>query len=206
MFTLALGYLTCPVSIETSLQSVMTPSNPSPWSLGNTLSIVCFVSKPPTLYPTVAKHILTMDPLGTRAEHELYGLLLSSLNPQAEQRLWAMILLEDGLVGILGAGQHHKLTLQLVEPTKEPIQTLPSFNPQSPSYGPRLSSESLMGHPLHILQLCQQWPESGASAQLCSIAQEIYQVATLYGYWDLWRVLDGICKRFNIDPQQLLKP
>ncbi|KAL0091326.1 hypothetical protein J3Q64DRAFT_1827880 [Phycomyces blakesleeanus] len=204
MLTLALGYISVPVAIEASVRSNVTPANPFPWTLGNTLSIACFVSKPPTSYPTVAKHILGIPPDATRADQELFSLISSSLNAQSQQRLWAMIILQDGLVGVLSSSNASKLVLQIVEPTACLPYPLPSFSPQAANFGPKLSQEQLMGYPVYIQQLCQQWPDPAASASLHAVAQEVYQIALLYGYWNLWRVVVGICERFGIDPQKLI--
>ncbi|KAG2220583.1 hypothetical protein INT45_008764 [Circinella minor] len=201
MPTLSLGYLTIPVSIEASIYANQYEISPS-----SVLSIIGFgpTPLPPHMLPTMAKFILTMESTLTMAQKELFGLLYESLQTNS----YGIIPLSDRYIGLL-------LPLKLKQEQQEPssfqfilqISSIPNsfqqdnnkmkINENIPSFDP----DYLKHLPIQIMELCQ----NNKQDQLRSIAKEIYKMATIYGYWDLWLVLEGICTRFQINSQQLVQ-
>ena len=207
MPTLSLGYLTTPVSIEASVYANQYEISPS-----SVLSIIGFGPTPiPThMSPTMAKFILTIESAGTltMAQKELFALLYESLNTNS----YGIIPLSDRHVGIL---LPHVSSLQQQEPSYQFILQIASI-PHSSSQQdttmnnnrmvmndtvPPFDSEYLKHLPIQVMELCQNRQED----QLRIVAREIYKIAAVYGYWDLWLVLEGICTRFQINPQQLVQ-
>lgn len=192
--TLALGYLTAPVVIESS---VINPSSDYSTASLETLSIAYFVLRPPTTYPTIAKHVLKLASSASHAEREWVKFLLRSLSAQR----YGIIKMHNDRTGILShAATGDKLILQIVHVTPEQTESTATI---SSSY-PMLALDQLMPLPLEILQLCQQQHDPAAVARLRAVADQIYRIGLIYGYWDLYRVMEGICQRFNIDPRQLI--
>ncbi|KAI8137637.1 hypothetical protein BJV82DRAFT_674576 [Fennellomyces sp. T-0311] len=181
MPTLSLGYLTAPVSIEAQVHA-------KPYELPQTLSIVGFAPTPVRMLPTVAKYILSVDASTGMAEKETLALLAQSLASS-----YAIIPLSQQHVGILLPVQQDLFSLQVAQ-----IPTHVSRTSEIPSFDP----EYLKHLPMQVLDLCQKRQMD----ELCMVARGIYKIAAVYGYWDLWLVLEGICTRFQINPQDLMSP
>ncbi|ORZ00700.1 hypothetical protein BCR43DRAFT_511670 [Syncephalastrum racemosum] len=183
MQLLALGHLTMAVRVESIVEEA---EHDPPASL---IAIQCFVRDPPQHYPTLAKYRLKaiddQDPL----LHTLWGAL--------HDRFGVVALKEQQSVSLLSPlpepGQfllHVVRLLDLSDPKQQQIATL--------------DMRVLQPLPLEALQLCQQKQDPAAMARLAEIAKQLHQTAQVYAYWDLWRVLEGICTRFDINPNDFL--
>ncbi|KAI8376037.1 uncharacterized protein BYT42DRAFT_372440 [Radiomyces spectabilis] len=200
--TLALGYLSVPVTVTHTMYTGDQPVHPEPWTPSTPLSIAFFVKRPPTMNRTIAKHLIKLASPTTIADTDFIHLLSGALN-DAKEPIHGIVELGNDTLGILSATeQPDTLLLHIVE--RPPTPALPSFHRQAPTFGPSLQLDQLAARPSHILQLCQQWPAPEAANHLRMLANDTYHTATLYGYWDMWRVLEGICMRFNINPEQLI--
>ncbi|KAI9247707.1 hypothetical protein BDA99DRAFT_525808 [Phascolomyces articulosus] len=210
---LSLGYLTTPVSIEASIHA----NNQYELSPTTVLSIVGFGptttttttatsdSLPNTMLPTIAKFILTMPSTSTlsMAEKELMALLHESLHIHNS---YAIIPLHPRHVGILlpllvqqqkQQEPHYQFTFQI----SQMPSSSSSIEKKNESMIPSFDLEQLKHLPIQAMELCQNRQEE----QLRMVARKIYTMATIYGYWDLWLVFEGICTRFQINPQQLVQ-
>ncbi|KAI7856177.1 hypothetical protein BDC45DRAFT_534055 [Circinella umbellata] len=204
MPTLSLGYLTIPVTIEASIYA-----NEYEIASSSVLSIIGFgpTPLPPHLLPTMAKFILTMESTLTMAQKELFGLLYESLHTHS----YGIIPLSDRSIGLLlplrqqeqqeQQPSSFQFILQISSipnsyQQKEDINKM-ILNENIPSFDP----DYLKHLPIQIMELCQ----NNQQDQLRSVAKEIYKMATIYGYWDFWLVLEGICTRFQINSQQLVQ-
>ncbi|KAI8097080.1 uncharacterized protein BX664DRAFT_72529 [Halteromyces radiatus] len=215
--TLALGYLSIPVIIENSVYTTISKYDQPSWKYGSTLSISSFVQQPPFNWPTISKHVLKLSPtVIASGEDELYQLLTTSLScdPTEKSALYALItfdststlftntaassLSDQKYIGIISTMNNNSDVLSL-----QIVQTLPFLKRKNPpsyllqkkptSYVP-LDMKTWSTYPMEILHCCQKYHNNpDAPIQLQQIALKIYNIARLYGYWDLWRVLEGIC-------------
>lgn len=167
------------------------------------LSVAYFVTNPPTTYPTRAKHLLRIASTATSAEREFLLLLSQSLSAHGGKRYGILDFRQAcGCLGILSTSSIQPadlFVLQIVDipNNNEVIDSSSSLLQQYPPLAPdRL--------PMEMLQAINERHTPEGEQRMKSIAQEMYRIASVYGYWDLWRVLEGICQRFNIDPQQLI--
>lgn len=227
--TLSLGYLTIPLVIKHSIKSLettsaeeedeITTSSPQ-WTFGNTICISSFVSSPPNIYPTIEKHILQLITHHANAvEKETLAILSRAFVSSGNKACHGLAILTKDLLGILSAtAQSNTFTLQIVQYDTSCIKQQQSNTQQQPivvtankkSYASNVSTErenaildiDQSAKPYEIMQLCQLWPNS--QPQLSKVAKQIYQTCSLYGYWDYWRVFEGICQGHQIQPQQLL--
>ncbi|CDH49741.1 predicted protein [Lichtheimia corymbifera JMRC:FSU:9682] len=192
--TLAFGNYTAPCTIEGSVPNVWLPSD--------MLSVAYFVTNPPTTYPTRAKHLLRIASTATSAEREFLLLLSQSLTAHGKRYGILDFRQACGCLGILSTSSIQPADLFVLQ-----IVDIPSNNdfidPSSSSLlqYPPLAPDRL---PMEMLQAINERHTPEGEQRMKSIAQEMYRIASVYGYWDLWRVLEGICQRFNIDPQQLI--
>ncbi|KAI8090939.1 uncharacterized protein B0P05DRAFT_584057 [Gilbertella persicaria] len=200
--TLALGYLTIPFIIKSSTRALTTEEEEESelgtprWTFSNTISITCFVQSPPTIYPTLEKHVIQLAPEANTFEQETLATLSSALHQHAKKQ-HGLITLTDDLLGILSPTDQPKIfVLQIVQFNTAHVVNTKSY---ASTLLPDLESSA---KPVEIMELCQLWPNS--SSQLIKIGSHIYKMACLYGYWDNWRVFEGICHRHQINPEQLV--
>lgn len=221
LVTISLGYITIPFFVKrtikaldiTSVEDEDESESSSPqWTFGNTICITSFVQSPPNIYPTTEKHILQIAPHSNQAEKETLSTLSRSLNESCH----GLVLLSADLLGILSATtQSDVFTFQVVEfdsniLTDESI--LKEQHSVSAKKNKSYSAFALQDNaildldnppkPLEIMELCLRWPAS--ESQLSGLAKQIYKTASLYGYWDYWRVFEGICNGHRINSQQLI--
>lgn len=189
--TLALGNLTAPCTIEGSVPNVWLPSD--------MLSVAYFVTNPPTTYPTRAKHLLRIASTATSAEREFLLLLSQSLTTRGRRYGILDFRQACGCLGILSTSIVQPVDLFILHIVDIPNDIMDSSS--SPTQYPPLAPDRL---PMEMLQAINERHLPEGEQRMKSIAQEMHRIASVYGYWDLWRVLEGICQRFNIDPQQLI--
>ncbi|KAI9495995.1 hypothetical protein BDB00DRAFT_811334 [Zychaea mexicana] len=209
MPTLSLGYLATPVSLEAYVHASPYEIPPS-----TVLSIVGFgptssSSLPVNMLPAIARFILVVEPTATVAEKETFALLHESLNTSS----YAIIPLPSRHVGILlppprHEQQQHQHGYEQQQPQYQfilQISQIPCSSQAAATVAngqmPTFDLEYLKQLPLQVMELCQNRQEE----QLRMVARGIYKTAAVYGYWDLWLVLEGICTRFQINPQQLIQ-
>ncbi|KAI8997869.1 hypothetical protein BDB01DRAFT_772717 [Pilobolus umbonatus] len=185
MFTLTLGYLIIPFTVQHSIK--LLPEQQAGWTLNDTLCISYFVKTPPNIFPTIEKHIIRI--VDDTHLQETGHLLSKSLQ---QEGCHGIIELTENKMGVLTATKQTDLfILQIIQYEK----TEPCIHSSVPEIQSSLT-------PIEIMELCQLWPESRRS--LIKLAQDIYKIASLYGYWDHWRVFEGICNRYQINSQQLM--
>lgn len=221
LVTISLGYITIPFFVKhtikaleiTSIEDEDENETSSPqWTFGNTICITSFVQSPPNIYPTIEKHILQIAHRSNQAEKET----LSTLSRSLIENCHGLVLLSTDLLGILSATtQSNVFTFQVVEfdsnilfdesilkeqhsVSAKKIKSYSSFSPQDNA----ILDLDNPPKPFEIMELCQRWPSS--EGQLSGLAKQIYKTASLYGYWDYWRVFEGICNGHRINPQQLI--
>lgn len=201
--TLALGYLTVPLEIKSSVRTLTTEpgskeNKTAHWTFASTISINCFVQSPPTIYPTREKHVVQLKDDANPFEQETLVTLASSMNPEGGQKSHGLITITDDLLGILSPTDHHAtFVLQIVQFDPKGTDDSKSYRSQT-----KTPSLELSAKPAAIMELCQLWPDS--KSQLAKIGAHVYQLACLYGYWDNWRIFEGICQTHQIDVDQLL--
>ncbi|KAI9313829.1 hypothetical protein BX666DRAFT_548679 [Dichotomocladium elegans] len=193
--TLTFGHYNSPMIIADTITSSAFDST---WQMpSDVLSVAFFVTKPPSDHPTRAKQLLEPASTATQAEREFLMLLSQSM---AKNKSFGILDFRSTAGGILGILSPHgypsfALTLQWVDfgaTTMRPLtsQMEPFPHPLAPDRLPMEMMDAIQ-HP-------------GGHDRVRAIAKEMYRIATVYGYWDLWRVLEGICQRFQLDPQQLI--
>lgn len=204
--TLSIGYLTIPFIIKHSIKSLETTSAEedeiqtcSPqWTFGNTICISSFVKSPPNIYPTIEKHVLEIASHSNSVERETLSILSKALNSNDNKNCHGLAFISTDLLGILSSTvQPTTFTLQIVQ-SATPTKNQKSYYTNDP-----LLDLDYSVKPFEIMELCQDWP--GSQPQLQKLAKQVYQTASLYGYWDYWRVFEGICEGHQISSQQLLK-
>ncbi|KAG0172830.1 hypothetical protein DFQ30_009502 [Apophysomyces sp. BC1015] len=195
---LALGHQALPFSIRHSVNAEATPFESVRWPYGNMLSVIGFVAKSSTASRTVSRHILEMAPETTPAEQDIIGLFSKTLKGEGQgPRCFAIVRIDRSLIGSIGFhGGDESLVLHIIE----------QVHPTKAASYPPLSLDILRTRPEHIMQLCQQWQNPNAATHLQALANDTYNIARLYGYWDLWRVLEEICSQYQINPRQLITP
>ncbi|CAO3644265.1 unnamed protein product [Cunninghamella echinulata] len=180
------------------------------WS---SLSITHFIKQLPEHLPVLSKHIIKLKSTAESAEVELFRLFSKSLssNSQYHTNIYGVILLEplitdtEKLLGIISSvPRQDTLILQVVDASLIYSTSTPSYNPLSFNSIPPVDFDTWSDYPVEILNCCQQYQATQNKEQLEKLINKIYNIASLYGYWDIWRVLEGICHRFNIDPNQFL--
>ncbi|KAI9356058.1 hypothetical protein BD770DRAFT_390347 [Pilaira anomala] len=211
--TLSIGYLTIPLIIKHSIKSLETTSaeeedeilTSSPqWTFGNTICISSFVQSPPNIYPTIEKHVLHLASHANAVERETLSILSKSFQTQTNNKhCHGLAFLSEDLLGILSSTvQTNTFTLQIVQyATQVSGANKKSYQIESNHNDAFLELDHTV-KPYEIMELCQIWP--GSQPILTKLAKQIYQTASLYGYWDYWRVFEGICEGHQINPRQLL--
>ncbi|KAF7729886.1 hypothetical protein EC973_003620 [Apophysomyces ossiformis] len=196
IIVLTLGHQTILFSIGHSVKTDTTSFNSLRWPYDTTLSVIGFVAKSPTTSRTISRHVLEMAPNTTPAEQDVIGLFSKALKGEMSgQRCFAIVRIDNSLIGSIGYyNGEESLVLCVIE------QVHPT---RMSSYSP-FSMEMLRSRPFHILQLCRQREDPNAVAHLRALANDTYNIASLYGYWDLWRVLEEICFQHQINPRELL--
>ncbi|CAO3612792.1 unnamed protein product [Cunninghamella blakesleeana] len=224
--TLILGYITIPVVIDHSVYNQISKYDNNQWKNGSSLSITQFVKNQPEHLPVLSKHTIKIRPTAEMAEVELFRLLASSLvsnndnnnkNTQYQTKNYGVILLNSSIstpistspsnksIGIISSvHQHDILILKIVDASFMFSKNTPSYNPLSFHSIPSVDLDSWSDYPMEILKCCQQYQETQNVEQIEKLTNQIYDIASLYGYWDLWRVLEGIFSRFNFNPKQFL--
>jgi hypothetical protein len=210
--TISIGYLNIPFIIKSSTRALTTEEEEEEfgggrprWTFGSTVSISCFVQSPPNMYPTVEKHVLELAPQSNHFEEETL-VILSHAFEQSNKRIHGLITISDDLLGILSsssaADQPTLFTLQIVQSNND------SNIKETKSYAETASESNMVpdmkqcAKPIEMMELCQLWPDS--RDQLIKLAGQVYKMASLYGYWDYWRVFEGICSRHQINVDQLV--
>ena len=196
MITLTLGYITLPFDIIKSTKSL--PSNDYVLSKSViTLSIQGFLQSPPVMYPTIERHIIRLSRQATATESNLCNTLFQALC-QPQQPAYGIIQIENFLLGILTpTGQGNLFTIHVVE-----SESIPLTSNHSQVEERMLDLDSSI-RPIEILKACQLWPNSKSNLE--NIANQIYKIAMVYGYWENWRLFEGICQRHEINPQQFIE-
>jgi hypothetical protein len=209
--TISIGYLNIPFLVKSSTRALTTEeeeenemSTPR-WTFGNTVSISCFVQSPPNMYPTLEKHVLALAPQSNNFEEETLAILSNAFQQlQSNKRTHGLITISDGLLGILSStDQPTVFTLQIVQSNGHC-----GITNESKSYAEAASESNMIpdmkqcAKPIEMMELCQSWPNS--REQLTKLAGQVYKMASLYGYWDYWRVFEGICSRHQISVDQLV--
>ncbi|CEP16881.1 hypothetical protein [Parasitella parasitica] len=208
--TVALGYLIIPFVITSSTQALTAEEEEKnelgtpQWTFGNTISISSFVQSPPNIYPTLEKHVLQLAPSSHRFEEETLVLLSQAFNQtkaSAGKAAHGLINISSDLLGILSCTDQSTIfTLQIVQFDKtSQDQEAKSYTASDTSTVPDIEH---CAKPIEMMELCQMWPNS--QPQLTRLASQVYNVASLYGYWDYWRVFEGICERHQISANQLV--
>lgn len=202
--TLSIGYLTIPFVIMHSIKSLETTSAEEEdevlscapqWTFGNTICISSFVKSPPNIYPTIEKHVLEIASHANSVERETLSILSKAQN--STDKCHGMAMISSDLLGILSStAQSTLFTLQIVQ-SATPTKNQKSYNTND------LMDLDYAVKPYEVMELCQAWPQS--QPQLQKLAKQVYQTASLYGYWDYWRVFEGICDGHKISSQQLLQ-
>ncbi|CAO3585008.1 unnamed protein product [Absidia cylindrospora] len=222
-----LGYLSIPVIVENSIYTNSSKFNQPIWKYGN-LTVAFFVLNPPSQWTTRSKHVLRLKPTATPEETELFQLLSSSLQSYSPQpnnngsqhgiiifdstsslytNTTSTSLKAQKYLGIISCTQQqNELSLQIIQSplifdsTNDNKSNSNIIINQYP-----LDTETWSTYPLEILRLCQTYSTDPVSQeQLRKLTNTVFNIASLYGYWDLWNVVDGICSRFSIDPRIFL--
>ncbi|KAL9537769.1 hypothetical protein MBANPS3_011481 [Mucor bainieri] len=215
--TIAIGYLTIPFVIRSSTQALTAEEEEErelgtpQWTFGNTISVSCFVQSPPNIYPTLEKHVLQLAPSSHHFEQETLILLSQAFKQNitpAGKATHGLIHMSSDLLGILSCtDQSTVFTLQIVQfdhalqDSKQQQQEKPAKSYLTPDTNTMPDIEQC-AKPVEIMELCQLWPTS--QPQLIRLAGQVYQMGSLYGYWDYWRVFEGICERHQISASQLM--
>lgn len=204
--TLSIGYLTIPFIIKHSIKSLETTSaeeedevlsSAPQWTFGNTICISSFVKSPPNIYPTIEKHVLELASHANAVEKETLSILSKALNAP-ENKCHGMAIIGHDLLGILSSTARTTLfTLQVVQSATPTTKNQKSYCTND------LMDLDYAVKPFEVMELCRDWPQS--QPQLKKLARQVYQTASLYGYWDYWRVFEGICNGHQINSQQLLQ-
>ncbi|CAO3610570.1 unnamed protein product [Mucor fragilis] len=175
------------------------------WTFSNTISISCFVQSPPNIYPTLEKHVLQLAPSSHRFEEETVILLSQAFKQNktpAGKATHGLINISPDLLGILSCtDQPTVFTLQIVQfdhASQDP-QQVKSYMAPNVNTVPDMEQ---CAKPVEMMELCQLWPTS--QPQLIRLASQAYTMGSLYGYWDYWRVFEGICERHQISANQLV--
>ncbi|KAG1455892.1 hypothetical protein G6F46_006533 [Rhizopus delemar] len=149
------------------------------------------------MYPTIERHVIRLSPQATAAESNSCSTLFQALC-QPQQPAYGIIQIENFLLGILTpTGQGNLFTIHVVE-----SESIPLTGNHSQVEEKMLDLESSI-RPIEILKACQLWPNS--KSHLENIANQIYKIAMVYGYWENWRLFEGICQRHEINPQQFIE-
>ncbi|KAF1806766.1 hypothetical protein V8B55DRAFT_1459499 [Mucor lusitanicus] len=213
--TIAIGYLTVPFVIKSSTQALTAEEEEErelgtpQWTFGNTISISCFVQSPPNIYPTLEKHVLQLAPSSHHFEQETVILLSQAFKQNktpAGKATHGLIIMSSDLLGILSCtDQPTVFTLQIVQFDRA-LQDPQQQQQQAKSYiapdANTMPDLEQCAKPVEMMELCQMWPTS--QPQLIRLASQVYQMGSLYGYWDYWRVFEGICERHQISANQLV--
>ncbi|KAI8643574.1 hypothetical protein BD408DRAFT_431244 [Parasitella parasitica] len=208
--TIALGYLTIPFAIKSSTQALTAEEEEEnelgtpQWAFGNTISISCFVQSPPNIYPTLEKHVLQLAASSHRFEEETLTLLSQAFKQNKAsvgKAVHGLINISSDLLGILSCtDQPSVFTLQIVQfDNTSQGQEAKSYAASDTNTVPDIEH---CAKPAEMMELCQMWPSS--QPQLTRLASQVYNMASLYGYWDYWRVFEGICERHQISANQLV--
>ncbi|KAI8378938.1 hypothetical protein BD560DRAFT_31481 [Blakeslea trispora] len=196
--TLALGYLTVPLVIKSSIHTLSSENNAPSWTFASTVSINCFVHSPPTIYPTREKHLVQLRDDANKFEQETLVALSHAMSSDSSKS-HGLMTITDNLLGILSPTAHHSTFVLQV------VQFDPKSKMEPKSYHnavEKIPSLDLSAKPTAIMELCQSWPHS--KDKLAKTGAYIYRLACLYGYWDNWRVFEGICQTHQINVDQLL--
>jgi hypothetical protein len=216
LITISLGYITIPFIIKQSIKSLDITSVEEEddikstfpqWTFENTICISSFVHTPPNIYPTIEKHVIEMTKQSNKVEKEMTTILSKAIGEQYH----GLLLISANLLGILSSTKQPDIfTLQIVQYdtsilTNDNINKTEAMNTtksyRNDNYSDTLNLDQLP-KPVEIMELCQAWPDS--EIQLKDLSKQIYKTASLYGYWDYWRVFEGICNGHHINSQQLL--
>lgn len=209
--TIAIGYLTVPFVIKSSTQALTAEEEEErelgtpQWTFGNTISISCFVQSPPNIYPALEKHVLQLAPSSHRFEEETVILLSQAFKQNktpSGKATHGLINISSDLLGILSCtDQSTVFTLQIVQfdNASQGPQQVKSYIAPDINTVPDIEQ---CAKPVEIMELCQMWPNS--QPQLIRLASQVYNMGSLYGYWDYWRVFEGICERHQISATQLV--
>ncbi|CAO3668842.1 unnamed protein product [Rhizopus stolonifer] len=193
MIILSLGYLTIPFDIKKSIKTL--PSND--YVLQNTFTTLCiqgFVQSPPVMHPTIERHVIQLSPQATTTENETCYTLHQAFCKH-QRHVYAIVPIANSMLGIVGAtAQKDLFTIHIIEYTVEPVRNAARED--------KILDLNSSPKPAEILKVCQSWPQS--KPQLKGIANQIYNMALLYGYWENWQVFEGICQRYEINPQQFI--
>lgn len=210
--TISIGYLSIPFLIKSSTRALTTEEEEDNeigrphWTFNSTISVSCFVQSPPNMYPTLEKHVLELAPESNHFEKETLEILSQAFEQPQPSKTFGLITISDDLLGILfsTAGQTTIFTLQIVQCNNNSNSTIR----EPKSYGEVANESSMVtdmnqcAKPIEMMELCQLWPSS--QNQLIKLAGQVYKMASLYGYWDYWRVFEGICSRHQINVDQLV--
>lgn len=208
--TIVIGYLTIPFVIKSSTQALTAEEEEEnelgtpQWAFGNTISVSCFVQSPPNIYPTLEKHVLQLATSSHRFEEETLILLSQALKQNKTptgKATHGLINISSDLLGILSCtDQSTVFTLQIVQyDNTSQDQEIKSYIAPDINTVPDIEQ---CAKPVEMMELCQMWPNS--QPQLIKLASQVYKMASLYGYWDYWRVFEGICERHQISANQLV--
>lgn len=211
LITISLGYLTIPFIIKQSIKSLEITSveeedeikSTCPqWTFENTICISSFVHSPPNIYPTIEKHVIEIARHSNKVEKETTCILSKAL----DEHYHGLVIISSDLLGILSSTKQQDIfTLQIVQYDTSTL--LNTDTPEQTSIKSYKNSNHVLDldelpKPVEIMEMCQVWPNS--EIQLKNLSKQIYKTASLYGYWDYWRVFEGICNGHHINSQQLL--
>ncbi|KAI9486864.1 MAG: hypothetical protein EXX96DRAFT_57207 [Benjaminiella poitrasii] len=213
LLTIKLGYLDLPFVIKRSVCILTTEEEEDDennllkprWSLSHTtLSLIGFVKTLPLAYSTLENHVLQLAPQSKRFEEETIRLLSDAFNQSSKAKnshgIHGVLRLPRNLFGILSCTEEPTIfTLQIMDPMTDGIMTRPNYTVTSHDLMPSLDR---CVKPMEMVDICQRWPQS--QDQLVKLAGHVYQLASLYGYWDYWRIFEGVCTRFQINAEQLV--
>jgi hypothetical protein len=217
-------------SLETTAaeeEDEITTSSPQ-WTFGNTICISSFVQSPPNIYPTIEKHVLQLAHHSNSVEKETLSILSNAFNSHTNnsKSCHGLAILNKDLLGIFSStSQSNTFNLQIVQYNTSSVSTsllnsdnnnqrqqqqsitpatinIKSYYNASTTNSDTILDIDQLAKPLEIMEICQIWPNS--QPQLAKLAKQIYQTASLYGYWDYWRVFEGICHGHQIQAQHLL--
>lgn len=205
--TVSLGYITIPFIIKSSIRALTTDEEEDSelgtpqWTFGNTISISYFLQSPPTNYPTLEKHVLQLAPQAHAFEKEQLEIISNAFRGE-NKRTHGLISIADDFLGILSSSDKPTIfTLHVVQ--FESVPPIHRISNKSYSRTEIIPSMDQCLNPSQLMSLCQMWPNS--QEQLVKIAGQVYDLSSLYGYWDYWRLFEGICQRYQINPDQLVQ-
>ncbi|ORZ15705.1 hypothetical protein BCR42DRAFT_41652 [Absidia repens] len=229
-----LGYLSIPVIVENSVHANSSKFDQPIWSYGNLTVAFFVLNPPSQwtthskhdlrLKPTATAEenelfqLLfsslqcyspqTPQPPQPKNNGSRHGIIIFDSTSSLYTNTTSTSLKAQKYLGIISCSQQqNELSLQIIQ---SPLNFDSTHDNNSNSSNTiinqyPLDTETWSTYPLEILRLCQTYSTDPVSQeQLRKLTNTVFDIASLYGYWDLWKVVEGICGRFSIDPRIFL--